>query len=448
MTKGITATLALVGVTIICWALTTPGVDSGMMGRLTQLLGGLALLGFSILFLISSRIPIIDALFHGLDKAYVVHKWMGIITIGVVIIHLITHSGAHMAGAGRGPRGGPGGGPFGGGPGGGPGGGGPGASPAALLGVLALIGFVILVVLALKSHNSHEVWKRTHMLMALPYCVGLVHYYLASQYDPWGLNPYSVWLMIVNLVGVVALIYSVLLYERLAFRHKYAITSLRTVGQGNLEITASPATKELSWKPGQFTFIKFPGLTGFTSHPFTIANAPGAGTIQFAIRGLGDHTTKLPEQLAVGDRLVATKAHGRFNYTSGRQIGVVSPDTGNKIHQVWIAGGIGITPFRSFIQAGIPSSHVIDFFYTFHGDQAAYLDELAEISDNLRIHLIDTSTHAKLSVQAIITQVEPAGPTDIYYCGPAGLKTVLRQGFAQLWPHPYRFHAEEFKFGG
>ncbi|MCL1923872.1 MAG: ferric reductase-like transmembrane domain-containing protein [Propionibacteriaceae bacterium] len=456
MAKGITAIGGLMGITIACWALTTPTIHSAFMGRFTQLLGGLSLVGFAVLFIIASRVSIVDDLFHGLDKAYVVHKWVAIITVGIVAAHLITHGGAHTRGGLElGPRrGGPGGGgPGGGGPGSGGGplnGDGPfsgGASPSALLGALALIGFIVLLVVALTSRkSSHEGWKTVHSLMAVPYCIGLVHYYSASQYDPFGLNPFSVWLMVVNGIGVVAMVYSVILCERLAFCYKYTVTGCRSVGEGNLEITATPLNKELQWKPGQFTFIKFPRWKGFSSHPFTIASAPGNSSIQFAIRALGDHTTALPSHVKVGDQVVATKAHGRFDYRKG-SFAKRGKDSSGRIHQIWIAGGVGVTPFRSFILAGVPSEYVIDFFYSYQGDQGAYLDELSQPIDGLRTHLVDTSVSEFLSVQTILDQVKPIGPMDVYFCGPAPMRKALQQEFTTLWPHPYQFHSEEFTFG-
>ncbi|MEG3070146.1 MAG: hypothetical protein RQM92_04285 [Candidatus Syntrophopropionicum ammoniitolerans] len=56
----------------------------------------------------------------------------------------------------------------------------------------------------------------------------------------------------------------------------------------------------------------------------------------------------------MGDRFAVTRPSGMFDYTRGSR------------HQIWIAGGIGITPFRSFIQAGVPEEFSVDLFYAYN----------------------------------------------------------------------------------
>ncbi|WP_279232061.1 hypothetical protein [Clostridium sp. HBUAS56017] len=44
---------------------------------------------------------------------------------------------------------------------------------------------------------------------------------------------------------------------------------------------------------------------------------------------------------------------------------------------------MGVTPFRSFIQAGIPKEYSVDFFYAYNNDkEGAYIDELEMLACN------------------------------------------------------------------
>ena len=412
---GVAAIGGTFALTCLAWAFSSPHGAVPVTGQVSQLLGGLALTGFAALFVIATRWSVLDSLFHGLDKAYVAHRWLGVASISLVVAHVLTHGGAAAGGApGPGSGHGPASGPW---------------------GVLAAVGFVALTVVALTATRiSHEAWKAVHRLMAVAYAVGLVHYYRASLYGPWGASPFSVWLDLVNLVGVAAAVYSVLLYERVAFRHTYQVTGLRQVGQGNLEITATATGRALAWRPGQFTFVKIPRLK-FGSHPFTIASAPGSRTVQLAIRALGDHTTGLAGALKVGDRLLTTAAHGRFDCTTGAP------------RQIWVAAGIGITPFRSFLHAGVPPRLTVDLFYSYADQHAAYLDELAAPPDNVRVHLVDTARAGRLTAEQIVRTAAPDQPVDVYFCGPRPMRDALASGLAAS-PVPVRaFHVEEFGFG-
>ncbi|MCL2850024.1 MAG: ferric reductase-like transmembrane domain-containing protein [Micrococcales bacterium] len=432
MFKGLAAIAGVFGLTCLFWALSSPAETVATSGEVSQLLGGLALTAFAMLFTIATRAGVLDGLFGGLDKAYVVHKWLGVVAIGLVLVHFVTHGGAGHDATGPGSRRQRGDGPL----------GGDGAQLADgqlgdgpdRWGVAAMVAFVVLVAVALFAKKlSHETWKVVHKLMAVAYGVGLVHYYGASQYRPWGTSPYSLWLNLVNLLGVAAALYAVLVYEHVAFRHEYQVTGLRQVGMNNLEVTASPTGRALVWRPGQFTFVKFPRL-GFGSHPFTIATAPDATTIQLAIRALGDHTANLPGTLKVGDRLVTSAAHGRFDHTTGLP------------RQVWVAGGIGITPFRSFIQSGVPPQYCVDLFYSFNAGHGAYLDELAT-TDNVRVHLVNTTEAGLLTAEQIAQTIAPAGPVDVYFCGPRPMRDALAHSLGASAVHVHRFHVEEFRFG-
>ncbi|MCL1837954.1 MAG: ferric reductase-like transmembrane domain-containing protein [Propionibacteriaceae bacterium] len=424
MKKGIAAICGTGILTCVCWALSSPQTPVGVTGQVSQLIGGLALTGFAMMFFTATRARVLDQFFSGLDKAYVVHKWLGVVSVCLVVLHFATHGGVNPRGIGSGR-----------GSGFGQGRGlelGHGLGPWGVASMLLFAALVLIALFAVKL--KYEVWKLVHMLMAIAYTIGLIHYYGSSTYNPWGVNPFSLWLDLVNLVGVAAAVYTIFLYELLGFRHAYQITELRQVGQGNLEITAATSSRPLSYRPGQFTFVKFPDVR-FTSHPFTIAAAGNGQTLQFAIRALGDHTSKLGSTLKVGARLVAAKAHGRFDYTSGTP------------RQIWIAAGIGITPFRAFIQAGVPEGFKVDFFYSYKSEQGAYLDELAAPINNVQVHLIDTATSPRLSAQQIVRALEPNSRVDVYFCGPKIMREALRKDLKASELNVVGFHFEEFTFG-
>src|SRR5690606_38547725 len=87
-------------------------------------------------------------------------------------------------------------------------------------------------------------------------------------------------------------------------------------------------------------------------HPFTIASGKD-GRVHFVVRALGDYTGKLVAQTVPGMHAEIYGPYGRFERRPAAR-------------EVWIAGGVGITPFISWLTD--PSAKRFDdvtFFYFF-----------------------------------------------------------------------------------
>jgi len=416
MTKGIFTMCGLFAITILSWIFTSAVTDDNSTYLFAQLIGALALGGFACSFIISTRHQWLDGLLGGLDRAYIAHKWIGICSVGLAIAHIIILQTAEHASAN-----------------------GLGAAEASHFpGVPSLILFIILALAALIAKKvNYEIWKTTHKFMILPYIFGLIHYYSASSYGTFNLAPFGIWLNIINLIGIISAVYSVFLYEKIAFSYKYKVVSVKHVAKKTFEITGQAINKHIAYRAGQFTFLKIQkDDVKFSSHPFTISSAPHNDSIQFSIKELGDNTAQLMETVKTGDEFVVTKPHGKFDYTTGGK------------HQIWIAGGIGITPFRSFCQTDISKEFSIDFFYAYNGDEGAYIDELKAIDkNNLRIHLINSVEQGYLTIDKIQEKISIENPFDIYFCGPKPMRENLRKNFENSKIRVLRFHFEEFTFG-
>jgi predicted ferric reductase len=91
---------------------------------------------------------------------------------------------------------------------------------------------------------------------------------------------------------------------------------------------------------GQFAFVTFDDKEG--AHPFTIASADhGDSTVSFQIKGLGDYTKRLAERLQPGQTVRVEGPYGRFD--------IARRDP--RARQIWIAGGIGVTPFLAWLES-------------------------------------------------------------------------------------------------
>lgn len=88
---------------------------------------------------------------------------------------------------------------------------------------------------------------------------------------------------------------------------------------------------------GQFAFVTFDEREG--AHPFTISSAwQDDGRLMFLIKALGDYTHRLAPSLKVGDTVTVEGPYGRFQFEGAAR------------RQIWIGGGIGISPFVARLQ--------------------------------------------------------------------------------------------------
>jgi glycine betaine catabolism B len=144
----------------------------------------------------------------------------------------------------------------------------------------------------------------------------------------------------------------------------------------------------LSWQPGQYMHYVLPhpdkddrGVERF----FTIASAPFEKRIQITTRltdPKGSSFKKALDNLSVGQEIEADGPRGQFTF---------QPDFSRHI---FIAGGIGITPFRSILnqlnheQKPIP----VELFYANRDDNLVFGSELRELE----------ATHPELHIRPFI----------------------------------------------
>jgi predicted ferric reductase len=405
-------------ITLVFWLMIKPTREISAMSGYSQLIASFALVAFAFINFISTRHKILDDLFDGLDKSYIYHKFLSILALVLVVIHDITIGVGRRIERSQGiriPR-----------------------DPYAAYGSFSLYLFVILIIIAITAKRlNYERWKVIHKFMIIAYGFGIYHYYGSATYAVFSMEPFSIWLNIINFIGVVSIIYSVIFYEKTSFKYKYKIKNLEVVANGTLEITGGAIGKNLEFKPGQFAFLKILDSDNkFVSHPFTISEAPKKGELQFTIKALGDHTKALFKTLKVGDEFMVSGPHGKFNY-----------ETGGK-NQIWIAGGIGITPFRSFSQANVHNNFSIDFFYAYNSDEeAAYKEELQSLQNsNIRVHLFNSKEKGFLSVDEISKYINKEENFDVYFCGPGPMRESLKKQFKDSNLNISNFYFEHFQF--
>jgi predicted ferric reductase len=175
------------------------------------------------------------------------------------------------------------------------------------------------------------------------------------------------------------------------------------------------------------------------SHPFTVSSAPAENNLRLSIKASGDWTQYLGEHLKPGTPAKVDGSYGMFNYKTG------------KPRQIWIAGGIGITPFLSWVRDFDEHPGVnVDLFYSVRSQaEALFLDELhaASAQRSFRVHVLYSTQGGRLSA-ANVVELSQGGliGKSIYLCGPLAMITALSGQFRRLGVAAGDIHFEEFNF--
>src|SRR5690606_16778189 len=175
----------------------------------------------------------------------------------------------------------------------------------------------------------------------------------------------------------------------------YRVTAVRHPNGSTTEVTLraqkTPIPKQ---RAGQFLFVRFPEDKSLNeSHPFTISSAPAEEVLRLTIKASGDFTRELFSKLTEGAHAVIEGAYGMFDYKRGG------------VKQIWIAGGIGVTPFLSFLRdMNEDLAHDIDFYYTVrHPEEALFLEEIKAAAaryPRLKTHIRFSATEGSLTIGA------------------------------------------------
>ncbi len=381
---------------------------------LSQYLGAAALIAMALAQLLATRFRWLETVFGGLDRIYVLHKWLGVGALAAVVMHDVI--GAEIKGLRQQL-------PFG--------------ELGEDLGEVSYNGFLVLVGLTVLTFIPYRWWAWTHRFIGVFFVLSTAHFVLVAK--PFSLAaPVSVYVLGFCTLGILAYLYNLVPFGRDGRSYRYEVRQIERTG-GATAVTLAPRRQSLRHRPGQFAFVSFdaPGLR--ESHPFTISSAPRSdGALRFTIKGLGDFTERLPGRLAVGMGVDVSGPFGRF----------IRRPSAKK--EIWIAGGVGVTPFAAWAEAMQAPGPRVHMFYCFRGAaNAPYLDLLREVAAHrpeFTLHLIDSSLGQRLAPAAIVEAMQTdLRSTHVHFCGPESLREDLRRSLASHGMAARNFHYEEFE---
>ncbi|MGZ6004755.1 MAG: ferredoxin reductase family protein [Candidatus Saccharimonadales bacterium] len=312
---------------------------------------------------------------------------------------------------------------------------------AVFLGIVAFWGMVGLLLVTFFIKIPYRLWLFTHKFLGAAFFLAGLHVlFVTSDTSKNGALKYYILLM--SLIGILAFIYRTLMGSILIRKYRYKVDRVQVVAGNVTHMYMSSAEKLLSFKPGQFVFVRF--LNGKQDkinrewHPFSISSAPGDGSLRLSVKGLGDYTNNLVA-IRPGTTAEIEGAYGRFTYTNFKNM-----------NQIWIAGGIGITPFLS-MAASLPNDgYKIDLYYSVKTESEVIdwnklYDTAMSRSGNFRV-IPYVGDKQKGFLNADYIEQTSGGLTgkDFFICGPPPMMKSMRDQLKKKHIPRSAIHSEEF----
>lgn len=418
---GIYFIAGLVALNVLLWIAFGPttGISKNFQQQVVaETLSSSAMILWACGILLSNKPRILEPYFGGLDRMYIIHKNINILALLIIVIHLIIVPTTDKGG------------------------------PGVWIAWVVFPAILILVLLTVAprvpfisnfAHLPYHKWRNLHRYMGVLFILGATHMLMVQ---PLIMHAPIVFAYVETMIGigVFAYLYKELLWDRLRGRLSYIVGDVKKLNGTVAEVTLHAQDTGLTHRAGQFLYVHFDAdKTLQEPHPFTISSAPDEENLRLSIKASGDWTQHLHEHLHPGAIAHVDGPYGEFNYKIGSQ------------KQVWIAGGIGITPFMSWMRdfESNPHGRQIDFFYTTRvPEEALFLDEIqeAESHTGFRSHVLHSVRDGRLNVDKVVALSGDPSGKDIYMCGPAAMLEAFRLALMEKGVSAGRIHYEEFNF--
>ena len=299
------------------------------------------------------------------------------------------------------------------------------------LGWAALVLLMIGLAATFALHLPYRRWRGLHLVLAAGVPVGLTHVVvlLGSTGPGFALVALAVLALgarfLVGDLGVAA--------------RPYRVTAVAQRGAGVIEASLAPCAAALAVAPGQFVLAAFdegPRYRGCGEyHPFTVSGVDRDAQLRVAVKALGPCSQRL-QTLESGVLVRLQGPFGRF---------LDAPAAGPRL---WIAGGIGITPFMAALRAGPLEAPTILIYVHREAADAPFADELAALAaGDRRFALITCATgEGAPDFDALLARVDRLAERTVHVCGPPAMFDALVAHLRECGVAPGDIHYERFDF--
>jgi predicted ferric reductase len=320
------------------------------------------------------------------------------------------------------------------------------ATPIGFLKILGIIAMTLVwatagvALLYGRIPMCYDLWKRIHRVGYVILPLAFTHSFLmGSTLQQWPIRGFWV---------ILALIYSAVVFDKIG-KHAVSIRhplSVRSVLQETDDIWRLDFEGDHpDYVPGQFMFVRLQTEGRLSApHPFTIASSPAQEGLAICAKAVGDFTSGLRETRP-SDVAYVDMPYGVFSFVYR-----------NADRLIFIAGGIGITPFLSMLRymrdRNLRKEVILLWGNKTEKDIAfgAELDSMVSNLPSLKVvHILSRQANwpgpkGRIDREMLKKQVEDFTRGEYFVCGPPPMMKDVRKALYGLGVPRSHIHSERF----
>jgi predicted ferric reductase len=274
-----------------------------------------------------------------------------------------------------------------------------------------------------------DLWRYTHFFLGAALVDTWISLTITSKtFDTFTLPALRIYLFTLFVLGILAVLYMIVIRRLLEPKHEYRIVGTEHHPVANaIELHLESVAKPLRHEPGQFTYVdllddRVQVKRGFGSHPYSISSAPPGDRMSVIVQSQGDTTARI-QAIAEHDeaRALVHGAYGRLWY------GHREP-----LRRLWLAGGIGVTPFLSLAEelASEPMGRdVVLVVGVDHAEQAFFEERLRAAEEradgHLRVLVWNREERGVPTVAALMEEIPDLPARAVAMSGPDAMIAAL-----------------------
>lgn len=310
------------------------------------------------------------------------------------------------------------------------------------LGTISFYLFItVMIASKIAKRISYKSWQFLHILIYFLFFFSLYHALtFGSDTGSFSISSIFYLLMMAVIIGIIYRSYYKI--KQKFFSEKFYVKEVKKETEDTFTL-ALQSKEKLSFQPGQFCFLRINKNKLYARHPFTISSPPKEKELKFTIKIEGRFTQEA-SRLKEGEEVIVEGPFGIFTREDEEK------------DLVFIAGGVGITPFRSMIkhQVNEKSKQKISLLYgSKTKEDIIFKRELDRMDEEWfrKVYILSKEKADKdgyergfVDKSIIEKYVKNLSNSNFYICGPEGMKEKVKKALISLGVKKRDIFIEDF----